>query len=93
MTIVIAELYDALLAAGTPEPQARKAADVKLYHRMRRTEPRLGEVRPRPDHKRYSDTLTRDAQTLKADFWLMRRMTELLLLFTAATWVKVFLMS
>jgi hypothetical protein len=35
MTVMVAEVYDALLAAGAPEDKARKAAETLAQHESR----------------------------------------------------------
>jgi hypothetical protein len=94
MTTMIAELYDALLAAGSPEDKARKAAEAMAGYeayegRFVRIEADIAEL------KRDVAELKRDVAELKAelkrDNLLVKWMLGFLLAFQVAIFMKLFL--
>jgi hypothetical protein len=83
MTTMIAELYDALLAAGSPEDKARKAAEAMagfdVYEqRFVRVESDIAELK-------------RDVAQLKRDSFLLKWMIGFVLLFQVTIFAKLFL--
>jgi hypothetical protein len=83
MTTMIAELYDALLAAGSPEDKARKAAEAMagfdIYEqRFVRVEADIAELK-------------RDVAQLKRDTFLLKWMIGFVLLFQVTIFAKLFL--
>ena len=83
MTTMIAELYDALLAAGSPEDKARKAAEAMagfdVYEqRFVRVEADIAELK-------------QDMTEVKRDLFLLKWMMGFLLAFQIAIFVKLFL--
>jgi len=90
MTTMIAELYDALVAAGTPDDKARKAAEAlagyEAYEqRFVRVEADISEL------KRDIAELKRDVAELKRDNLLMKWMLGFVLAFQVAIFFKLFL--
>jgi hypothetical protein len=90
MTTMIAELYDALLAAGSPEDKARRAAEAMAGYdaydqRLGRIESDIGEV------KRDVSDLVRRVTALERDNLLNRWMLGFVLAFQVALLVKLFL--
>ncbi len=90
MTTVIAELYDSLIAAGSPEDKARKAAgamaDYEAHEgRFVRVEADIAEL------KRDVGELKRDVAELKHDAFLMKWMLGFVLLFQVTIFAKLFL--
>ena len=90
MTTMIAELYDALIAAGSPEDKARKAAEAMVgfeaYEgRFIRIEADIAEM------KRDFTDLKRDVAELKRDSRLMKWMLGFVLGFQVAMFIKLFL--
>ncbi len=90
MTTMIAELYDALIAAGSPEDKARKAAEAMtgfdVYEqRFVRVEADIAEL------KHDVADLKRDVAELKRDSLLMKWMLGFVLAFQVAMFIKLFL--
>jgi hypothetical protein len=90
MTTMIAELYDALIAAGSPEDKARKAAEamagLDAYEpRFARVETDIAEV------KRDVAGLKQDMAEVKRDLFLLKWMMGFLLAFQIAIFIKLFL--
>jgi hypothetical protein len=90
MTTMIAELYDALLAAGSPEDKARKAAEAMAGYeayegRFVRIEADIAEL------KRGIAELKRDVVELKRDNLLMKWMLGFVLAFQVTIFLKLFL--
>jgi hypothetical protein len=90
MTTMIAELYDALIAAGSPEDKARKAAEAiagyEAYEgRFVRIEADIGEL------KRDVAALKQGVGDLKRDLFLLKWMVGFLMAFQIAIFVKLFL--
>jgi hypothetical protein len=90
MTTMIAELYDALIAAGSPEDKARKAAEAiagyEAYEgRFVRIEADIGEL------KRDVAELKQGVGDLKRDLFLLKWMVGFLMAFQIAIFVKLFL--
>ncbi|HYU11114.1 MAG TPA: hypothetical protein VEK82_00960 [Stellaceae bacterium] len=87
---MIAELYDALLAAGSPEDKARKAAEAMAgfdayEQRLVRIETDLSEL------KRDVADIKRGQANLERDNLLMKWMLGLVLAFQVALVLKLFL--
>jgi hypothetical protein len=83
MTTMIAELYDALVAAGTPDDKARKAAEAlagfdAYEQRFVRVEADISELK-------------RDVAELKRDNLVMKWMLGFVLAFQVAIFFKLFL--
>ena len=83
MTTMIAELYDALVAAGSPDDKARKAAEALAGYeaheqRLVRIESDIGELK-------------RDVAELKRDTFLLKWMIGFVLAFQIALFLKLFL--
>jgi predicted RNase H-like nuclease (RuvC/YqgF family) len=104
MTTMIAELYDALLAAGSPEDKARSAAEAMAGYeayegRFIRIESDIAELkRDVADLKRDVAEIKRDISgiegrlsRLKGDALLMKWMLGFVLTFQAALFIKLFL--
>lgn len=97
MTTMIAELYDALLAAGTPDDKARKAAEAlagyEAYEgRFVHVEANIAELqRDVSELKRDVSELKRDVAELKRDSFLMKWMLGFVLAFQIAIFAKLFL--
>ena len=104
MTTMIAELYDALIAAGSPEDKARKAAEAMagfeaFEGRFIRIEADIGELkrdvgelkRDVAELKRDVAELKRDVAELKRDNLLMKWMLGFVLAFQVAMFIKLFL--
>jgi hypothetical protein len=90
MTTLIAELYDALLAAGSPDDKARKAAEAMAgfdaYEpRFVRVEADIAEL------KRDVAEIKRDVAALKGDNLLIKWMLGFVLAFQIAIVIKLFL--
>jgi hypothetical protein len=90
MTTMIAELYDALLAAGSPEDKARKAAEAMAgfdayEQRLVRIETDLSEL------KRDVADLKRGQANLERDNLLIKWMLGFVLAFQVALVLKLFL--
>lgn len=90
MTTMVAELYDALLAAGSPEEKARKAAEAMAGYeayeqRFVRIEADIGEL------KRDVAGLKQDVAELKRDTLLLKWMVGFVLLFQVSIFAKLFL--
>jgi hypothetical protein len=90
MTTMIAELYDALVAAGSPDDKARKAAEAMAGYeayeqRFVRVEADIAQLK--------SDVaeLKRDVAELKRDSLLMKWMLGFVLAFQVAIALKLFL--
>lgn len=89
MTTMIAELYDALLAAGSPEDKARKAAEAMVGYdahdsRLTSIETRLTTL------ERDVAELKRDVAELKRDNLLLKWMVGFVLAFQVAMFVRLF---
>jgi predicted RNase H-like nuclease (RuvC/YqgF family) len=89
MTTMIAELYDALLAAGAPEDKARKAAETMAGYdaydsRLTNIESRLTTL------ERDVGDLKRDVGELKRDNLLLKWMVGFVPAFQVAMFVKLF---
>ena len=96
MTTMIAEIYDALIAAGAPEDKARKAAEalagyeayeprfIKIETSISNLERDLAEV------KHDVATLKDDVATLKREAFLMKWMLGFVLAFQVAMFIKLF---
>ena len=83
MTTMIAELYDALIAAGSPEDKARKAAEAMagfdVYEqRFVRVEADIAELK-------------QDMTEVKRDLFLLKWMMGFLRAFQIAIFIKLFL--
>ena len=97
MTMMIAELYDALIAAGSPEDKARKAAEAMAGYeayegRFIRIEADIGELkRDVAELKRDVAELKRDVVELKRDNLLVKWMLGFVLAFQVAMFIKLFL--
>ena len=83
MTTMVAELYDALLAAGSPEEKARKAAEAMAgfdayEQRFVRVETDIADLK-------------RDVGDLKRDVFLVKWMMGFVLAFQIAIFIKLFL--
>ena len=97
MTTMIAELYDALLAAGSPEDKARKAAEAMAGYeayegRFIRIEADIAELkRDVAELKRDVAELKRDVAELKRDNLLIKWMIGFVLAFQVALFLKLFL--
>ena len=104
MTTMIAEIYDALIAAGAPEDKARKAAEAvagyEAYEaRLARIEADIGELkRDVAELKRDIAELRRDVSGmegrlsgLRGDVLLLKWMLGFALAFQVAIFLKLFL--
>jgi len=104
MTTMIAELYDALIAAGSPEDKARKAAEAMAGYeayegRFIRIQADIGELkRDVADINRDMGDLKRDVSGiegrlsgLKGDVLLLKWMLGFVLAFQVALFIKLFL--
>ena len=90
MTTMVAELYDALLAAGSPEEKARKAAETMAGYEA--DEQRLAHIESDiSDLKRGLAELKRDVAELKRDSLLTKWMLGFVLAFQLALLIKLFL--
>ncbi len=90
MTTMIAELYDALIAAGSPEDKARKAAEAMAgfdayERRFVRIESDLGEL------KRDVADLRQRVSGVERDLLLLKWMVGFVLAFQVALFIKLFL--
>ena len=96
MTTMIAELYDAPLAAGSPEDKARKAAEAmagyEVYEgRFVRIEADIAEIKQDvAELKRDMAEVKRDVADLKRDNLLLKWMVGFVLAFQVAMFVKLF---
>jgi hypothetical protein len=87
---MVAELYDALVAAGTPDEKARKAAEAMAGYEA--YEPRFVRVEADiSELKRGVAELTRDVAGLKSDVLLLKWMIGFVLAFQVAITIKLFL--
>ena len=87
---MIAELYDALVAAGTPDDKARKAAEALAGYEAH--EPRLARIESDiAELKRDVSELKRDVSDLKRDAFLLKWMIGFVLAFQVALFIKLFL--
>src|SRR3954451_13239641 len=97
MTTMIAELYDALLPAGSPDDKARKAAEAMAGYeayegRFIRIEADIGELkrdisevkRDLAEVKRDVSGLRQELGELKRDVFLLKWMVGFMLAFQAA---------
>jgi hypothetical protein len=90
MTTMIAELYDALIAAGSPEEKARKATEAMAGYqaydqRLGRIEADIGEL------KRAVGELDRRTAAVERDTLLLKWMVGFVLAFQIAMLAKLFL--
>jgi len=90
MTTMVAELYDALIAAGSPEDKARKAAEAMAgleaqEQRLGRIEADIGEL------KREVVELGRRMSGAERDLLLLKWMVGFVLAFQVAVFAKLFL--
>jgi len=90
MTTMVAELYDALVAAGAPDDKARKAAEAMAAfdayeQRFVRVEANIGEL------QRDVAELKRDTADVKRDVFLLKWMMGFGLAFQVAIFIKLFL--
>lgn len=90
MTTRVAELYDALIAAGSPEDKARKAAEAMAgfdayAQRFVRVETDINEI------KRDVADLKRSVGNLERDNLLTKWMLGFVLAFQVALFIKLFL--
>jgi hypothetical protein len=90
MTAMIAELYDALIAAGSPEDKARKAAEAMAgfdayEQRFGRVEADIGDL------KRDVAGLKQDMTEVKRDLFLLKWMMGFVLAFQVAIFIRLFL--
>ena len=94
MTTLLAELYDALIAAGAPEDKARRAAEAAAGYEAQRDllEVRLDRVESRLDRVEAKlDDMQRDITDLKREVYLGRWMLGFVLALQIAMFVKLFL--
>ena len=97
MTTMVAELYDALLAAGSPEDKARKAAEAMAGYeayeqRFVRVEADIAQLKQDvAELKRDVAELKRDVAELKRDSLLLKWMVGFVLAFQVAIALKLFL--
>ena len=97
MTTMIAELYDALLAAGSPEDKARAAAEAMAGYeayegRFIKVEADIGELKSDvAELKRDVAGLKQDMVEVKRDLFLLKWMMGFLLAFQIAIFIKLFL--
>ena len=97
MTTMIAELYDALIAAGSPDDKARKAAEAMAGYeaygeRFVRVEANIAELqRDVATLQRDVGGLTQDMAEVKRDLFLLKWMMGFLLAFQIAISIKLFL--
>src|SRR5436190_3842286 len=97
MTTMVAELYDALIAAGSPDDKARKAAEAMAgfdayQQRFVRIESDISTLRQDvAELKRDVAELKRDVTELKRDGFLMKWMIGFVLLFQVTIFAKLFL--
>jgi uncharacterized membrane protein affecting hemolysin expression len=89
MTTMIAELYDALLAAGSPEDKARKAAEAMAGYeayegRFVRIESDLHEL------KGTASSIDRRLSALEGEVRLLKWMIGFVLAFLVAISIKLF---
>ena len=90
MTTMIAELYDALIAAGSPEDKARSAAEAMAGYeayegRLVRIESDIGEM------KRDVAELKQRVSGMERDLLLTKWMLGFVLAFQVAIFIKLFL--
>ena len=90
MTTMVAELYDALIAAGSPDDNARKGAEAMAgfdayQQRFVRVESDISTL------KQDVGELKRDVAELKRDNFLMKWMLGFVLLFQVTIFAKLFL--
>lgn len=90
MTAMVAELYDALIAAGSPDDKARKAAEAMAgfdayQQRFVRVKSDISTL------KQDVAELKRDVAELKRDNFLMKWMLGFVLLFQVTIFAKLFL--
>jgi len=97
MTTTIAELYDALVAAGAPDEKARKAAEAMAGYeaygqRLGRIESDIGDMkRDIGGMKRDIGELERRLSGLAGDVLLLKWMLGFVLAFQVAISLKLFL--
>lgn len=97
MTTMIAELYDALLAAGSPEDKARAAAEAMAGYeayegRFIKVEADIGELKSDvAELKRDVAGLKQDMVEVKRDLFLLKWMVGFLMAFQIAIFIKLFL--
>jgi phage shock protein A len=96
MTTMIAELYDALLAAGSPEDKARKAAEAMAGYdaydsRLTSIETRLTTLeRDVGELRRDVGDLKQRVTRVEGDLLLLKWMVGFVLAFQVAMFVKLF---
>ena|SRR5580704_1822905 len=96
MTTMIAELYDALLAAGSPEDKARKAAEAMAGYeahegRFVRIEADIGELkRDAAELKGAVLSIDRRLSALEGEVRLLKWMIGFVLAFLVAISIKLF---
>jgi hypothetical protein len=96
MTTMIAELYDALLAAGSPEDKARKAAEAMAGYeahegRFVRIEADIGELkRDVAELKGAVLSIDRRLSALEGEVRLLKWMIGFVLAFLVAISIKLF---
>jgi hypothetical protein len=94
---MVAELYDALLAAGAPDDKARKAAEAMAAfdayeQRFVRVEANIGELqRDVAELKRDTTQVKGDIAELKRDVFVLKWMMGFVLAFQVAIFIKLFL--
>ena len=94
---MVAEIYDALIAAGSPEDKARKAAeavaDYEAYEpRFIKIETSISNLeRDLTEVKRDIGVLREDISGLKRDVFLLKWMMGFVLAFQVAMFFKLFL--
>jgi hypothetical protein len=97
MTTMVAELYDALLAAGTPDEKARKAAEAMAGYeayeqRLGRMETDIGELkRDVGELRRAVSGLDQRVSGLSGEVLLVKWMLGFVLAFQVAIAIKLFL--
>jgi septal ring factor EnvC (AmiA/AmiB activator) len=97
MTTMIAELYDALIAAGSPEDKARRAAEVLAGYeaqegRLVRIEANIAELqRDVAELKRDVAEMKQRLAALERDNLLIKWMLGFVLAFQVAIFIKLFL--
>jgi hypothetical protein len=90
MTTMVAELYDALLAAGSPEDKARKAAETMAGYEA--YEQRLGRIESDiSEMKRGLADLGQRVPRIEGDISLLKWMMGFVLALLVAMSVKLFL--
>ena len=97
MTTMVAEIYDALLAAGSPEDKARRAAEALAGYeaydqRLGRIEAQVADLKSDiGDLKREVTDLGRRMGAVERDTFLLKWMVGFVLAFQVAVFAKLFL--